>query len=267
MNWSVVYERAIRKDGSLFFPERLSQSFLDDARRVMGTYFFANQYLNQIVPEGNTAFKQEWFKYSKETQDNTLTWAFIDPALSESDSADATALTVVKTDIELNWHVYQAKEYRINPSELVELAFRVAEEFKPQCIGIEETAFQKALLYMISDEMRRRGKIIPVKGVKQPTDRCKEARIMGELVPRFEWGHIIFHGNFPELEMQLLNFPRGAHDDLIDSLASIAHIATYPSKERKPDNGPNYRAKDYERTHIEALKTKRNTDDSSRPEY
>jgi len=37
--WSVVYERAIREDGSLLFPERLTQEFLDNARRTMGSFF------------------------------------------------------------------------------------------------------------------------------------------------------------------------------------------------------------------------------------
>lgn len=45
MSWNVVYRGAYNKDGSLFFPEKLSQDFLESAKRTMGSYIFANQYL------------------------------------------------------------------------------------------------------------------------------------------------------------------------------------------------------------------------------
>ena len=49
--WSLVYERAELTDGTLFFPDRLSREFLDDAKRTMGSYFYANQYLNEVIPD------------------------------------------------------------------------------------------------------------------------------------------------------------------------------------------------------------------------
>lgn len=264
MKWSVVYKRAVNPDGSLLFPERLSYEFLHNARKTMGTWLFANQYMNDILPEGEQPFKKEWIKYYETIPENCFTYAFIDPAISQQDTADYTALVVVKVDHMQNWYVQTATRYRITPTELVELVFRVVEHFSPQCIGIEEVAFQKALLYMVTEEMKRRGKIIPVKGVKASTDKSKELRIMG-IVPRFEFGRVFLNKGLHDFEMEYAQFPRGAHDDLLDSLAYIDQIASYP-QEPKPDNKKPHHPGDgsYEKWFINQLsqnKPRRTTND------
>lgn len=243
--WAVVYEKAIRDDGSLFFPKKLTHEFLEDARRVMGSFIFANQYLNEIVPSDRQVFDRNWFKYYETIPKRHLTFAMIDPAISESDSADYTALVVVKTDEAGNWYIVHAARARINPTDIVNLVFKVQSHFQCQAIGVEDVAFQKVLLHLISEEMKRRKVIIPVTGVKPPTDKTKEMKILG-LVPRFEWGHVFMSQGLTDLELELAQFPRGAHDDLIDALASIDAIIQYPiteridPNERPAPNNPNY---------------------------
>ena len=58
MKWNVVYKKAIEDDGSLFFPERLTESFLFNQRKTMGSYFYANQYQNEIVPMGDVNYQK-----------------------------------------------------------------------------------------------------------------------------------------------------------------------------------------------------------------
>lgn len=252
MRWRVCYKRAIQEDGSLLFPERLSMEFLADARRSMGTWLFANQYLNEILPPGEQPFKQEWIQYGKSMPDQVHTFAFIDPALSEQEGSDYTGVVVVSVDKDQNWYIRAAQRYRINPTQLVDLCFRICAEFKPMCLGIEEVAFQKALLYMLDEEMKRRSTIIPVKGINPGTDKSKEMRIMG-LVPHFEWGRVYFMKPFPDLEMELTQFPRGKHDDLADALASIYTVVYYPAKDRPKTLQPHPGQRDYESKHIKKL--------------
>jgi hypothetical protein len=49
--------------GRSFFPEKLSQEFLDNAKKTMGSYLFSNQYLNEIIPSELQTFRKEWLKY------------------------------------------------------------------------------------------------------------------------------------------------------------------------------------------------------------
>lgn len=254
--WSVVYERAIREDGSLLFPERLSEEFLKAARRTMGPYIFANQYQNEIVPDGMQTFKKHWKRYVDVLPEELYHFAFFDPALSEAETSDNTGLVVVATDCNQNWYIRHAQRYRINPTQLVDMLFKVQARWNCISIGIEDVAFQKALLYFAAEEMRRRNVMIPVTGVKIGTDKSKEMRILG-LVPRFEWGTILLTQGLNDLEKELDEFPRGEHDDVLDALASIEQIIQYPQAKRSNDEQPNPNDAGYESWYIRQI-AKRN---------
>lgn len=218
----------------------------------MGSYIFANQYQNEIIPEGEQVFPSHWLRYYAQVPPETHTFAFIDPAISEEETADYTALVVVQTDVAQNWYVRVARRERINPSQILELAFKVYDEFHPRVIGIEDVAFQRALVHFAYEEMKRRNKHIPIRGVKRSSDRTKHQRIMS-LVPRFEWGSLFLNQGLHDLELELAQFPRGSHDDIIDSLASIADIATYPQTQRKTNEPPAINSPHYEQWYIKNI--------------
>lgn len=227
MKWSCVYKRAYNEDGSLFFPEKLSHEFLEQQKRSQGSYIFSNQYLNEIIPTDLQTFKKDWFRYYESLPKKKNTFIFIDPALSEADTSDSTGIVVVHVDSEKRWFIEHASRYRISPTKLIDFVFELNKRYQPQVIGIEEVAYQKALLYFLSEEMRRRKTIVPATGIKYSPDKSKQTRILS-LVPRFEWGHIFLNHGLQDLELELMQFPRGSHDDLIDALASIEYIASYP---------------------------------------
>lgn len=253
MKWNLIYEKAIRDDGSLFFPQKLSQEFLDNTKRAVGSYIFSNQYLNEIIPSDLQSFKKEWFKYHTEIPKRVNTFLFIDPAISQADTADYTGVVVISVDSNKDWYVRFARRYKITPTQLIDLIFTLNTQFSPQVIGIEEVAYQKALLYFLHEEMRRRDVVLPVKGVKPPNDKTKEMRILA-LVPRFEFGHISITQGLTDLELELLKFPRGSHDDLIDALAGCEYIYFAPDKEKKWAKAPKPNSQEYERYYIENLR-------------
>lgn len=257
-DWSVVYCKAVQDDGSLLFPERLTQEFLDKARRTMGSYIYANQYQNEIIPEGDQTFQKSWNKYFTQLPEKYLTFVFVDPAISQADTADFTGFVVVSVDQEQNWFVRYASRQKINPSEIIEQCFKLNKQFSPISIGIEDVAFQKSLIHFGFEEMKRRNIKIPITGVKRGTDKTKEMRILS-LVPRFEWGTCLLAQGLHDLELELAQFPRGAHDDLLDALASINDIVYYPQKQRSRDVKPHPNDPGYESWYIKnKLNSRRN---------
>jgi len=230
MQWSVVYEKAIRDDGSLLFPERLTEEFLAQARRSMGSYLFANQYQNEVIPEDEKRFKKEWIRYYDQLPSDTYRFAFIDPAIGQKDHHDYTGIIVIDASTDGSWYVRVANRYRMTPTEIVSKMFEICDQFKVQALGVEVVAYQEALLYLLSEEMRKRQKTIPVTGVKRVAI-SKETRILG-LVPRFEWGRILLSPGLKDLEDELASFPRGMHDDLLDALASLEELVHYPVKKK-----------------------------------
>ncbi len=105
--------------------------------------------------------------------------------------------------------------------------------------------------------MKKRGKMLPVKGITRGK-QSKNARIQG-LVPMFEWGRIFLNDMRSELCEELLTFPRGAHDDLNDALASLLEIVVPPQHESNEIKKPaSHMSKDYESWVIQEMIKKRN---------
>lgn len=254
--WAVVYESAIREDGSLLFPRKLSQDFLTRQRKAQGSYIFAHQYMNQIIPGDAQDFKSEWIRYYTELPKIKNTFAFVDPAISLEDNACYTAIVVVDVDTENDWYVRAARRLRITATETVALIFKVYELFKPSIIGLEKVGYQEALLHFLDTEMRRRKTFIPVHGVHPGTDKSKNTRIRS-LVPRFEWNHLFLKKGLLELEDELLKFPRGSYVDLLDALASIKEIAYPPEKPKERNVEPAPNSPHYEKWYIGNLLAKK----------
>jgi phage terminase large subunit-like protein len=198
---------------------------LEDKRRQLGSAVFSVEMLNQPIDEESQEFFQRWFK--KKPREFLATKQFrkfvsIDTAMSKSDSADFTGIIKNHVDELNNWFI-QAKKYKINPRELINLIFKFHEEGYEK-IGVEETVYLDAIKPFIDEEMAKRNKyprIIPLKhhGIK------KEQRIRG-LIPKYEAGQIYhIEGECLELEEELVRFPKAPHDDLSDAMAYQIQIA------------------------------------------
>jgi predicted phage terminase large subunit-like protein len=228
----------------------------------MGSYLFANQYQNEIVPEDTQIFKQGWNRYWQTLPPKLNTFAFVDPAIGQKKENDFTGVSVVSVDTEGNRYVRYAMRFKFTPTDMIEMLFNIDKQFSPMIIGFETVAFQEAMLYFLDQEMRRRGKVLPVTGVKHGTDERKELRIMG-LVPYFEWGRYYLTQGLLYLEDELATFPRGAHDDILDSLASMEKIIVVPAKEKIKDEQPNPAdATNYEKWYRRQLVKRANRSDS-----
>lgn len=253
MAWSMVYEKAIREDGSLLFPERLTKEFLDGARRTMGSYLFANQYQNEVIPDDKKTFKPDWLRYYKSIPAGTYRFGFIDPAIGQLKRHDYTGISVIDVDVDGVWYLRVACRIRLTPTQIVDKMFELCDTFQLKALGVETVAYQEALLYILSEKMRRDKKQIPVTGIKRDK-KSKQTRILG-LVPRFEWGRLLVSQGMVDFEDEYGTFPRGAHDDILDSIASLEEIVFYPTKEKeKPIEKPNSaHDPNYERWAIQRL--------------
>lgn len=231
--WDIVYRSAINPDGSLFFPERLTKKFLDEVRQSMGSYLFANQYQNIIIPDDEKVFKSEWLRSYKQIPEPVFNYGFIDPAIGQKDHHDYTGVSIISVDIKDNWYLIYAHRFRWTPTEIVSKMFDLCSQFKLRALGIETVAYQESLLYFLSQEMRQRKRQLPVHGITRKAI-SKNTRILG-LVPRFEWGRIFINQGMRDFEDEYASFPRGSHDDILDALASLDELITLPSVKKERD--------------------------------
>lgn len=256
IEWSVVYDKAVRDDGQLLFPERLTKEYLLGQRKIQGSYIFAHQYQNEIIPSDDQDFKREWLKCYTQLPKHKTTFAFIDPAISLQDDACFTALTVIDVDEDNVWYLKVAKRLRITATQTISLMFDVQENFKCQAIGVEVVAYQEALMHFLDTEMKRRKITLPVHGIRRSPDQSKQLRIRS-LVPRFEWNRILIKHGLTDFEDEYLKFPRGSYVDILDALSSLEELA-YPPEPLKKENtnvAPNH--PNYEKLYIRQLVEKK----------
>ena len=155
----------------------------------------------------------------------------VDPAISLEKDADYTAVVTVGMDQFQNIYVKNIVRKRMTPDELIKILFELNEQYHPQEIAVEDVAYQKALQYYITQEMNRKQIYLPITQVK-PANRSKDQRIKG-LQPLYSNGKI-FHAkivaNIQQLEDELLRFPRGKHDDVVDALSYALDIIYAPNR-------------------------------------
>ena len=250
--WAVCYDKARREDGSLLFPERLTDQFLDSQRKTQGSYIYAHQYQNEIIPGDEQDFKKSWLVYYDQIPKLAYTFAFVDPAISLEPGADYTAFVVVDVDVDNVWYLRVAKRMRITATQTIKLIFDLASHYKCKMIGIEVVAYQMALMHFMNDEMRKRKITLPIHGVKRGPDMSKSMRIRS-LVPRFEWQRILVRQGLTDFEDEFNKFPRGSYVDILDALSSIEEIAYPPEKPKESDRAPAPNHKDYEKHYIRNL--------------
>ncbi len=247
--WATSYDRAIRDDGSLLFPSKLSHDFLLRQRKIQGSYIFSHQYLNEIIPSEDQDFKKEWLIYYKELPKRKHTFAMIDPAISLDQTACYTAFAVIDVDVENNWYLKAARRVRITATQTIKLIFDIHEIYKCTMIGVESVAYQMALMHFLDSEMRKRRITIPVASIARGPDKSKMMRIRS-LVPRFEWQRILVKPGLNDFEDEYLKFPRGTFVDILDALSSIEEFSYPPEPEKKLDKQPPPNHPDYEKWFI-----------------
>ncbi len=223
-NWSVFIRSCYDSNGDVLFPEKFSQAQLDDIKKK-SFYHFSTQYLNNPIDPENADFKADWIKnYDPTSPHPASLYLTIDPAISLSRDADFTAMVVAGMFSDRKIRVVDYLRRRLVPSDLVDAIFELVKKWRLHRVGIETFAFQKTLKYDIQRQQRERGIFFSIDELgKRHSGRgeqvlSKEARIR-RLQPYFEQGLVEIRSDMVELKDELLAFPRGKHDDLIDALS------------------------------------------------
>lgn len=221
---------------SVLFPGKFDRKHLKKLYEQQGPYVFSTQYMNDPIPDVDATFRRDWFQeYDPQELKGRLLNKFvtIDPALSIDKDADYTAIITVGMDEFRNIYILDIVRERLNPNQLINTVFAKWRQFNPITIGIEDVAFQKSLQYALNEEMKNRNEYIPLKPLR-PGGRTKDQRIKGlqPLYANQKFFHSRHVANIQHLEDELLRFPRGKHDDVVDALAYILDIPIYPPRRR-----------------------------------
>jgi predicted phage terminase large subunit-like protein len=219
-----------RAPGEALWPEVRPLAFLEKQRKSVGSRVFGALFQGRPVPDGGAYFAREYFRYYELTNDGRAismqcadgmfravplfscrVFQLIDPAASTDPDADRFALAT--------WAITPLNDLCL--LDLVYGRFDAPRQMKvikaaylkwpmTRAIGVESVAYQLTLVQLALATG------LPVK--KFRADRSKESRAQ-IVATRFEAGGVFFPRAAPwlaEYEEELLAFPSGEHDDLVD---------------------------------------------------
>lgn len=191
--------------------------------------WYRNKMCECIDPDSQK-FRRDMLRYFENTlKTNGMSiYTTVDLAISKKVNADYSVVLTMGVNGDGHWFVLDVEYGRYDPTQTMDAIFSAVRKWHPLAVGIEAVAYQSALQHFLEKEMPKRNTFFRIQPLK--AEKKKELRI-DALQPRFAVGSVWFRRDAPwleKLEGELLAYPHGAHDDVIDALAYMEQIALEP---------------------------------------
>lgn len=241
--WTVINFPAIAEDndligretGQALWPEYgFTIDKLSQIKNDVGSYVFNALYQQRPSAAGGTIFKRIHFRYfHEETIGNAQyfvlgdkkilkreCWCFqtVDTANSEKTINDYFVVStwyVTKTN-DLLW--YDAYRTHVTGPDQKPLLKEQSYRYRPKFQAIEDKTFGTNLI----QECKREG--MSIRAIKVDKDKVTRSLVMAA---RYEVGMVYHREDMPNLtdvEDELLSFPRGKHDDVVDTASMAGEV-------------------------------------------
>lgn len=225
-----------REEGEALWPERFPLEILDQFRREVGPHVWEALYQGHPTPTEGGLFKRSWihlYEFGGAFVEGTVTvegkgtasvkdlvrFATVDLAASSKAEADFTVAMVF--GYHKHWRmlfVLDVFRERVEGPALVPLLQGVQSRWDLVAIFVEKIGFQLTLI------QAARAVGLPIREVRPDGDKVARAL---PATARMESGDMRFRKGahwLPALERELLEFPRGSHDDQVDTLSYGAKV-------------------------------------------
>ena len=204
-----------RHEGEPLWPEQWSLEELLKTKTAIGSREWNCLYQQTPSDPENQIFHSEMFRYYDEPPTGEmLVLMTVDPAFTQKTTSDYSAIMVVgKKDNKT--YVLDYYRGKVQPSELISKIIEYHKKWKPIRLGIEAYSAQKVIGFYLEERAARENLSIAWEAITQQGDKLSKIR---RLEPYFRNGEMLFRRWHTELEKELLEFPQGDHDDLIDAL-------------------------------------------------
>ncbi|HUW30430.1 MAG TPA: hypothetical protein VM223_02335, partial [Planctomycetota bacterium] len=194
---------------------------------------FALQRQNEPCAGPLAKFRQEWFRYDTHRPNpRKIYFQGVDfSAFGEKKTSDWFVIATIGL---LDTVVTVEDVYRVHQPTFREQAQAILaqiDKWKPLACGLESVQYQKAMYQVLSDVGPKYASVL--RQIK--CDRDKVVRSI-RLSNAYEAGRVIHPSAesapwLADLELELMQFPLGEHDDQVDALAHAANLAFDMEKE------------------------------------
>lgn len=180
---------------------------------------YAQEYLNYPIDSETAYFKQEYLKPVSKLSENCPKYIGVDLAVSQQTRANKSSFVVGQMNSANVLQIIDNEVGRFDSLEIIDTIFALHIKYRPEFFVIEKGPIWSALEPLLIKTSMERGISPEIKTYPATQDKLARARtIQGrmrvglvEFLKETSW--------YPSLESELLRFPKGASDDIVDSLA------------------------------------------------
>lgn len=206
-------------DGTLVFPQKIDEVYLERKRRKMGSLLYNRMYELQPILSDEYMIKPAWIQHFKDLPDNFIRIIAVDCSGTKGNESTASGVSIVEWDENENAYVDYAEKRQVTP---VQLFNWICEEWdrskekgrEPTYVLIEREKYGIFLMDLIANERPDiRALTIPLHGASR-RDRHFT------LIAPFENGQVRLREGMKQLEEELKNLRPGKTKDvdLVDTL-------------------------------------------------
>lgn len=233
--------RLLRRKGEALHPQRYDEKALQRIRSRMPPSQWNALFQQNPVPDDGDFFSKDMFRYQDKldgTRDQFVFLTAWDVAIGEKRRNDWSVGVVVAADAYNNMHVVDMVRGRFGTYELVTAACDLIQKWDCLQFGMEHGQIKMTLWPLILEEMRKRKITCSISDDLKPIHE-KEVRA-SPLRALMQTGRVTFplRQNAPWVETaehELLRFPTGVHDDIVDALAWAAQLFRKAPKPQRLD--------------------------------
>jgi len=232
-NYKTAVYRAILNEEKkeVLWPERWPYEELMKRKAGMGNIGFEMQYQNEIVSSEDSPIKREWIELAiekyKMIPQPFKTYMGVDLS-SKGDETDYFTITIIGVH-EGQIYIMDGLRTKASLFKQFELIRSFDAKWNPSRIGIDQAAQQK----MIVDQLIE-STTLPIVPVKPSIVNDRMSRVV-RLSVLFETGRIFLNPDLSDWENEMIYFPRGAHDDCIDSTSFAIQASQFEEEDHPID--------------------------------
>ena len=225
--WVILHHPAIDKDGKALWPERYPVEWLERTKRAVGPRSWQSLYQGDPSPDEGLYFKAEWlWEYAESERPDLRTmriYGASDYAVTKNDG-DYTVHLVVGVDPEDHVYVLDLWREQAETDKWVDAFCTKVLRWKPIIWGEESGQIEKGVGPFLRKQIRQRKAWVARRQYSSAHDKSVRARPIQALM---SCGMVRFPKNAPwwsHMRSELLRFPTGKHDDIVDTLSLIGRM-------------------------------------------
>jgi len=223
--------RLLREKDEPLHESRFPYSRLLNMRRSMQPRHWSALYQQNPVPDEGVYFTKGMFRMEPYTPVGHKYNVYIawDLAIGEKQTNDYTVGAVIGVDYLDQIHVLDIIRGRWDALGIVETIIDTAMRYKPQLVGIEKGHLEMAIKPILARRMQERKAFFTLAEGKDALTPINDKSVRARpLQGRMQQGMVFFPSNQPWVEQavfELMRFPGGVHDDIVDALSWVVRMA------------------------------------------